>query len=56
MFRRGIERLEAEEDPPSPIPMSAEQHSIRHAQFLGAFSVIDWEALSLGDSLLPSVS
>ncbi len=51
VFRRGMERLEAEEEPDSPTPMSEEQSLAGRAQSLGAFGIVDRESLGLGDPL-----
>ena len=56
VFRRGMEGLEAAEEPDSPKPMSEEQFLVGQAQSLGAFGVIDWEAMGLSDSLAGSSS
>ena len=51
-----MEGLEAAEEPDSPNPMSEEQFLVGQAQSLGAFGVIDWEAMGLSDSLAGSSS
>jgi hypothetical protein len=53
VFRRGMARLEEEEEPDSPRPMSEEQSLVGQVQSLGAFGVVDWEAVGVppGDDL-----
>ncbi|KAL2194407.1 hypothetical protein P885DRAFT_43316 [Corynascus similis CBS 632.67] len=45
VFRRGIERWKAEQEPDSPRPMWEEQSLVGQAQALGTFGVVDWEAM-----------
>ena len=47
VFRRGMDRLEAEEEPDSPQPMSAEQQLVGQAQSDGAVGVLDWESVGI---------
>ena len=47
MFNRGMERLDAEEDPPSPAPMSSFQEAVGQVQQAGGFGVLDWEAMGI---------
>jgi hypothetical protein len=52
VFRRGMQGLEEAEEPDPPVPSSEEpaseeQSLVGQAQSLGAFGVLDWEALGL---------
>ncbi|AEO59792.1 hypothetical protein MYCTH_2308322 [Thermothelomyces thermophilus ATCC 42464] len=47
VFRRGIARLEEEEEPDTPPPMSETQTLTGQAQALGTFDVLDWESIGL---------
>ncbi|KAL2137481.1 hypothetical protein VTI28DRAFT_9508 [Corynascus sepedonium] len=56
LLDRGLAGLEAEEEPDSPRPMSEEQSLIGQAQSLGAFGIVDWEAIGMAPYMPPSSS
>ena len=50
-FRRGMAALD-EEDGVAPVPMSEEQQLVGQVESAGAFGVVDWDSLGLGDPSL----